>query len=349
MNASDDVQLPSDWEDGDQPEPGRRSSRRMALIGLGVIGALVLAAGVVVGGYLFSVRDAYEKRNTVTITRGTSDGERPEQIEGTGRNFLLLGSDKRSEEEAAASGVVGQRSDVMMLVHVSEDGQDVYVMSFPRDLYVDIPGHGKDRINAALAFGGVPLAVSTVENYVGVPIEHVALIDFDGIEGLVDSLGGIEVMVPQSFEANGHQFTEGVQQMNGEQALVFVRQRKQFADGDFQRNRNQQAVLLGIADKLISADTLSDPLKLRDTIAEISPYLTTDDSLTATAMVELGLSMRSVRSNDLYFLSVPHGGPYTTSGGASVVATEEGEMDKLREALREDDMGTYYAENAGKY
>lgn len=349
MNPSDEVRLPSDWEDGDQPEPGRRSSRRMALIGLGVITALVLAAGVVVGGYLLSVRNQYEKRSTVSITRGASDGERPEQAEGTGRNFLLLGSDKRSEEEAASSGVTGQRSDVMMLVHISDDNQEVYVTSFPRDLYVDIPGHGKDRINAALAFGGVPLAVSTVENYTGVPIEHVALIDFDGIEGLVDSLGGIEVQVPQSFEADGHQFTEGTQHMNGEQALTFVRQRKQFADGDFQRNRNQQAVLMGIADKLISADTLSDPLKLKDTVGTISPYLTTDEGLTASAMVELGLSMRSIRSDDLYFLSVPHGGPYTTSGGASVVATEEGEMDKLRQALREDDMGTYYAENAGKY
>lgn len=349
MNPSDEVRLPSDWEDGDQPEPGRRSSRRMALIGLGVITALVLAAGVVVGGYLLSVRNQYEKRSTVSITRGASDGERPEQAEGTGRNFLLLGSDKRSEEEAASSGVTGQRSDVMMLVHISDDNQEVYVTSFPRDLYVDIPGHGKDRINAALAFGGVPLAVSTVENYTGVPIEHVALIDFDGIEGLVDSLGGIEVQVPQSFEADGHQFTEGTQHMNGEQALTFVRQRKQFADGDFQRNRNQQAVLMGIADKLISADTLSDPLKLKDTVGTISPYLTTDEGLTASAMVELGLSIRSIRSDDLYFLSVPHGGPYTTSGGASVVATEEGEMDKLRQALREDDMGTYYAENAGKY
>ena len=176
MNPSDEVRLPSDWEDGDQPEPGRRSSRRMALIGLGVITALVLAAGVVVGGYLLSVRNQYEKRSTVSITRGASDGERPEQAEGTGRNFLLLGSDKRSEEEAAASGVTGQRSDVMMLVHISDDNQEVYVTSFPRDLYVDIPGHGKDRINAALAFGGVPLAVSTVENYTGVPIEHLSLI-----------------------------------------------------------------------------------------------------------------------------------------------------------------------------
>ena len=252
-------------------------------------------------------------------------------------------------EDAASEGVSGQRSDVMMLVHVSDDNESVYITSFPRDLYVDIPGHGKDRINAALAFGGVGLAVTTVENYVGVPIDHVALIDFDGIEGLVDTLGGVDVQVPLSFSAGGHQFTEGVQTMNGEQALTFVRQRKQFADGDFQRNRNQQAVLKGIADKLISSETLSDPRKLADTIDSISPFLTTDDGLSASAMIELGLSMRSVRGGDLHFLSVPHAGPTTTSGGASVVATDEDAMDVLREALRADDMGTYYAQHAGTF
>src|SRR5699024_6196031 len=154
---------------------------------------------------------------------------------------------------------------------------------------------------------------------------------------------------PVDFEADGHQFTEGTQSMDGEQALTFVRQRKQFADGDFQRNRNQQAVLQGIADKLISADTLTDPRKLRDTIDAVSPYLTTDDGLSSTAMVELGLSLRSVRSGDLYFLSVPHAGPETTSGGASVVATDEESMDELRAALRSDDMGPYYAQNAGTF
>ena len=345
MNAPDDVDLPSDWEDADSPEPGRRRGRRIALIGLGLAAVLVLGVGLVIGNYMKSLSDSYQKRDVVSITRGPSDGDRPEQIEGSGRNFLLLGSDKRSEDSGEA--VTGQRSDVMMLVHVSDDNQDVYVMSFPRDLYVEIPGHGRDRINAALAFGGVGLAVTTVENYAGVPIDHVALIDFDGIEGLVDTLGGIDVDVPVSFEAGGHQFTEGSQTLDGEQALTFVRQRKQFADGDFQRNRNQQAVLRGIANKLISADTLTDPRKMRDTIDSISPYLTTDDGLSATAMVELGLSLRSIRSGDMYFLSVPYGAPYTTSGGASVVATDEESMDVLRDALRNDDMGTYYAQNAG--
>lgn len=347
MNRNDDVELPADWDDDSDAGTERRRSRRAALIAFGLVAVLVIGVGIVIGGYLNGLRSSYQKRTVVEIAR--TDGERPEAEEGTGRNILLLGSDKRSEEAAAAEGVTGQRSDVMMLVHIADDGESVYITSFPRDLYVDIPGHGKDRINAALAFGGPSLAVTTVEDYTGVPVDHVALIDFEGIEGLVDTLGGIDVQVPMDFEADGVEYTAGTQSMDGHEALVFVRQRKQFADGDFQRNRNQQAVLKGIADKLISADTLTDPRKLADTIDTVSPFLTTDEGLTAGEMSKLGLSLRSIRGDDLYFLSVPHGGPTTTSGGASVVATDEEAMDVLREALRTDDMGTYYAQYAGAY
>ena len=346
MNAPDDLDLPGDWEDDSQPDPRARRSRRFALIALGLAGLLVLGAVIAVGAYLNSLNSAYKKVTQVSISRGASDGERPE--DGEGRNFLLLGSDKRSPEDAESEHVSGQRSDVMMLVHVSADNQEVYVTSFPRDLYVGVPGHGKGRINSALAYGGVSLAVTTVENYTGVPIDHVALIDFEGIQGLVDTLDGVDVKVPEDFEADGHQYTKGTQHLNGEEALAFVRARKQFSEGDFQRNRNQQAVLQGIISKLISADTLTDPAKLRDTISTIAPYMTTDDGLDSGAMVELGLSLRSVRSGDIHYLAVPNSGPYTTSGGASVVGTDEEAMDLLRTALRDDTMSQYYADHAEK-
>lgn len=344
MTSSDPIDLPGEI---DPDEPQRRRGGRIALILLLVLAAIIAGVGLVAAKYMFDIRGAFEKRTVVELTRSPSDGERPADTEG--QNFLLLGSDKRSPEEAEASGVTGQRSDVMMLVHIPADRSGVYIMSFPRDLYVDIPGHGKDRINAALAFGGIPLTVTTVENYTGVPIDHVALIDFEGVKGLVDSLGGVEVDVPQDFESGGHQFTEGTQHVDGEQALAFVRARKNFADGDFQRNRNQQALLKGIAAKLISRDTLSSPGTITAAVESISPYLTTDEGLTSSVLVDLGISLRDVRTSDLHFLAVPHGEPMTTSGGASVVATDEEGMDVLREALKNDSMGTYFSENAGKY
>lgn len=341
-----EIDLPGEWEDPSQPAPRRR--RRGWLIALLLIGALIAGLGVVIGGYLLSLRGEYEKRSTVSIARTASDGERPADL-GSGTNYLLLGSDKRDPETAAREQTFGQRSDVMMLVHVPADGSDIYVLSFPRDLYVDIPGHGKDRINAALAFGGVPLTVATVENYLGAPIAHAALIDFEGIKGLVDALGGVDVEVPLTFEGDGIQFTEGIQHMDGETALTFVRQRYMFADGDFQRNRNQQALLKAILNSFISRDTLSDPMKIREAIGQVSPFLTTDDGLTALTMAQLGVSLRDVRSENIRFMAVPHGEPFTTSGGASVVGTDEEGMDVLRRALAEDAMGAYYSQYAGAY
>src|SRR5690606_26323404 len=99
-----------------------------------VLAAIVAGAGLIAAKYMFDIKGAFDKRTTVQITRSPSDGERPAETEG--QNFLLLGSDKRSPEEAESSGVTGQRSDVMMLVHIPADRSGVYIMSFPRDLYV---------------------------------------------------------------------------------------------------------------------------------------------------------------------------------------------------------------------
>ncbi len=340
--ASDDM-LDDFEENPDEARRDRRRGRRRILIVLGSVGVLVLVAALVAGGYLFSLQRSFYTKSVQVGLPSSS------QTESAGQNYLLLGSDRRDPDSAEGQEVKGQRSDVVMLVHVSADKKSVYVTSFPRDLYIDIPGHGKGRINSALAYGGVPLTVTTVENYVGVRIDHVALIDFDGVEGLVDSLGGVDVRVDQSFEtrSGSYSFTQGVQHMDGAEALAFVRERKNLPDGDFGRNRHQRALVAALADKVISADTLSDPIKIKGLVDTIAPYMTIDSALTPSAIVGLAAELRDVRNSDIFYLEVPHGDPTTTSGGASVVGTDEAAMDTFRAAIRDDDMHAYYSAHAG--
>lgn len=339
-----------------EPTVRRRHTGRAIIILLLV---LVLVAGGIAAAYLFNVSRTYESQTTfvdldrspaASSSSSSSSSSSPSSAAGSesaperdtaarGANYLVLGTDKRDKEE----DLPGQRSDVMMLVHVNQAKDEAYVASFPRDLFIDIPGHGKGRINSALAYGGVPLTVQTVEQYTGVPIDHVAMIDFDGIEQVVDSLGGVTVDVPEGFSQGGFTFTEGSQQMTGEEALVFVRERKSLSQGDFSRNASQRALLQGIVEKILSADTLSSPTKISALVNKTSPYLTVDSGLNTTGMVELGLSLRNLRGANITYLQAPHGDPFMTDAGASVVAPDEDGMDELRTALAEDSMDEYVA------
>ncbi len=110
---------------------------------------------------------------------------------GQAQNILLIGSDSRG-------AVAGGRSDVIVLMHVNKDRTKVHLVHFPRDLYVPIPGHGKDKINAAYAYGGAPLLVRTIQDLVDVPIDHVGLIGFEGFKAMTDAVGGVKVYAEES-------------------------------------------------------------------------------------------------------------------------------------------------------
>ena len=151
-----------------------------------------------------------------------------------------------------------------MLVHVPGNGSGVYVASIMRDTWVEIPGDGSHKINAAFAYGGVPLAVLSIETLLDTRIDHVAAVDMEGFKGLTDALGGVEVDVPVAFDASqlkGHHFAAGEQSMNGEQALAFVRERKAFVDGDYQRVRDQQVFLKALLGELTSLETPPTPAR----------------------------------------------------------------------------------------
>ena len=152
-----------------------------------------------------------------------------------------------------------------MLVHVPADKKTISMIHFPRDLYVDIPGHGKNKINAAYAFGREPLLVQTMEDLLKIRIHHVAKTDFAGFKNMTDAVGGVRVCAEEASDGTGNGgpvvIKKGWNTLNGEQALAFVRERYELSEGDISRGRRQLAFIKALMLKATSAATLANPVK----------------------------------------------------------------------------------------
>jgi LCP family protein required for cell wall assembly len=265
-------------------------------------------------------------------------------------NILLLGSDSRAdfrqeEAQAEAGTPSDQRSDVMILIHIPAGGKPVYGISIMRDLWVDIPGYGGSKVNAALGLGGMPLAVKTAESLLGVPIQHVVMTDFEGFKGLTDALGGVPVNVNVPFTAThgaGHVFTPGVNQLDGAAALDFVRERYAFSDGDFQRVRNQQAFLRAVVVKAMSAGTLNNPETAGKVISALKPFLKVDSAFSPEELLSLAYGLRAAGTEPVFF-TLPTAGFGTSSDGQSVVVADPAAIAGVSAALAADDLAGFVA------
>ncbi len=253
---------------------------------------------------------------------------------GKGQNYLLLGSD-------AGPGRVGGRSDVIILVHVPEDHAKVQLIHFPRDLYVAIPGYGKDKINAAFAYGGVPLIVQTMQNLLSVPIDHVALIGFEGFKAMTDAVGGVDVNVEESSNEGGFVFTKGMMHLNGDQALAFVRERHQLSEGDISRGRRQQAFLKALMLKGLSRDTLTNPAQLTRFIEAAAANLTVDQSLDVGQMRGEAYNFNDLRGDNIRFITAPLTGFGTSPVGGSIDLVDVAKMTVLGAAIAGDHLDAY--------
>ena len=250
------------------------------------------------------------------------------------QNFLIIGSDARA-------GLAGARSDVIVLMHVASDRKTVNLIHFPRDLYVDIPGRSKDKINAAFAYGGAPLLVQTIQGLVGVPVDHVAIIDFEGFKKMTDAVGGVNVYVEESSAGSGYTFTKGYQQMGGTEALAFVRERKDLSEGDISRGRRQQAFIKALMLKSLSKDVLGNPIKLAQFVDAGTSNLTVDEDFSTGDMRSEAVAMRNLRGKDIAFITAPFTGYGTSPVGGSIDILDEPGMAALGEALQNDAMDTY--------
>jgi LCP family protein required for cell wall assembly len=326
-------------------EQVQRRSRRI-LIGL-------LSALLVLGGGGIIAIEAYGRSLNGNLARtdafaGVPESARPTQAVTGAMNVLLLGSDSRDPETTASS-----RTDTIMLLHLDADHQKAEVISIPRDTWVFVPksadgrhGNTMAKINSAYAWGGTPLMVQTVEALTDVHIDHVALVDFAGFEQVVNALGGVDLKIEKtiaSIHPPYRTFTKGSQHLNGAEALDYVRQRYQFADGDFSRERHQREFLQAMLDRAASIGTLSNPVKLNSFLQAVTKSVTVDKDF---ELVNVGLELRHLRSTDLTFLSSPSAGTGRRNG-QSVVLPDTAKAEALYEAVADDTVQEYLSESTG--
>jgi polyisoprenyl-teichoic acid--peptidoglycan teichoic acid transferase len=334
----------------------RQTRRRRTLVRVGIALGIVLflIGSIVAGGAVLYHNVVGRNLTTIPDAEVFPTGERPAPVSGA-QNILLIGSDSRAAVDEADLETGGaQRSDVLMLVHVPADRKHVSVMSIMRDLWLPVPGHGDAKVNAALAWGGTPLTIQTVEDYLGVRIDHVAAIDFQGLADMTTALGGVYVDNPTAFTSTAvdrpepHYFAQGPIKLQGETALSFVRERKAFPTADFQRVKNQQLLLKGIFDRAISRDVLGDPRQLTGFATEMSKNLAVDAGFTLPAMASLAYGLRGIDSRDISFFTVPTLGTGTSPDGQSIVKGDPAATERLRAALRADDLTGFERSLAAK-
>ena len=254
---------------------------------------------------------------------------------GDAQNFLVIGSDSRSVD------VSGSRSDVIVLVHINNDRSRVDLVHFPRDLYVNVPGHGKDKINAAFAYGGAPLLVRTIQNLVQTPIDHVAIIGFEGFQAMTDAVGGVDVFAEEASTSPTGNVVKGMNHLNGAQALAFVRERHQLSEGDISRGKRQQAFIKALMLKGLSKDVLLNPINLASFLDAATKNLTVDNGFSMSDMRSEALQMRNLRGRDIYFTTAPFTGFGTSPIGGSIDILDTVKIQQLSNALAHDDMASY--------
>lgn len=335
----------------DERRPAYRGGPRprWGRIALVVLVAMALLAGVGFGGawiYASRLNSGLSRTDAFSKIRG----DRPAKTVDGALNILMLGSDSRDPDSKAQPGQ--WRTDTMILMHIPASHDHAYLISIPRDLYVYIPksptdaslGDTRAKINAAFAWGGVPLAVQTIEGFTGVRVDHVVLIDFGGFKEVTDALGGVDMTIEQdvkSIHKPFRVFHKGPQHLNGEEALDYCRQRYQFPDGDFARMRHQQQFLMALMNKATSTGTMTNPVKLNAFLKTLTHALTVDQDF---SLIDMALQFRSIRGSDLTFLVSPNLGSQTING-ESVVVSDKAKGSALYEAVTNDTVAAWVAQN----
>ncbi len=290
-------------------QPGRRGRRIALIIGIVVV---VIIAGV--GGTYFWVNGKLNRSVALPAYSGTS----------AGTNWLIVGSDSRTGLDQAAAdqlhlGTEGGSgdgdSDSLMLLHIGS-GKPVLI-SIPRDSYVDIPGYGMNKINAALSLGGPSLLIQTVESVTGLRINHYMGIGFDGLVSVVNTVGGVRICLPTALTDadSGVNLSAGCHNLDGAQALAFVRDRHSFATEDLQRIQDQRAFLAALLAKATSPGVYLNPFTSFPFASTAASSISVDKGTNLYDLIQAAFALRGPQTGTVPIANAN----YETSAGDSVL------------------------------
>jgi LCP family protein required for cell wall assembly len=287
-------------------QPGRRG-RRITLV-LGTVVILIIA--LVAGSYVW-LDGKLNRSVTLPASTTTSAGE----------NWLITGSDTRSglsrtqKDQLHVGSNTDTNSDSLMLLHMG--GPTPVLISIPRDSYVPIPGHGSNKINAALGFGGPALLVQTVESVTGLHINHYMGIGFEGLVDVTNKVGGVNVCLKTAVhdQNSGVNLPAGCQTLNGTQALEFVRDRDSFASGDLQRIQDQREFLKALLSKATSPAVFLNPFRALPFGSSAASSISVDQGTHLYNLIKAGLALRNPQTGTVPVANAN----YQTAAGDSVL------------------------------
>jgi LCP family protein required for cell wall assembly len=331
-----------------------RASRprlRAWLVGRLVVCLLAaVVAFVTASAYFGSERLAGQVNRYPDVFADVPEQTRPPEAEAL--TILLVGSDSLAGGPTTGSTAASTRdrpgagrSDAIMLVRIDEGFTHATVVSFPRDSWVAVPGRGMAKINASYAYGGPSLLVRTVEGITGIRVDHFAVIDFAGFRALTDAVGGIDVNVAAPTSFGSLMLHAGVNHLNGEQALGYVRQRKGLPRGDLDRVRRHQSAIRALFAK-VASNGLRDPGRVYGFAAELTRWITVDDTLTNDQLRTIAMRLPALGADGITFLTTPVSG-LGREGSQSVVYLDAVRCDPLWRALASGAVETYVRTDPG--